>query len=261
MAPVPGAPPHLGMTQPVEVTWQETCDHRYQEGPGVDSTLQCACGPFAIGRCLMCQTPVDGEHSALRDGRLLCLEHLAEDDRQKTAAEQRAAEEQRAADAAARKKKRSSDQGRVISAVQRRKHPVERVIAAKLAATKFLLTGDSDLAKRVQTMLPDLKNELYDASPRWGIGGWKVRYPAVGSWLVGQVPPTTWVKVGGLFGKRIPAWNIGQRAQPMGNGALERQTYASVVFLSNGQVQGEYGLGAFDDSYLADLASLLHIAF
>ena len=52
------------------------CGHEYHEG-ATASTLQCACGTFAIGHCRDCGEPVCGDHSQLWAGVRLCSTHAA----------------------------------------------------------------------------------------------------------------------------------------------------------------------------------------
>ncbi len=78
MAPAPGAPPNLGIMAPMVTTWEKTCDTEYQEVAGNEGHVigLCACETFAIGRCAVCEQPVCGIHSSLRDGERMCQIHV-----------------------------------------------------------------------------------------------------------------------------------------------------------------------------------------
>jgi len=53
------------------------CGNTYQEG-APEIVEECNCGTFAIGRCVDCRQPVCGVHSALWEGRRLCMSHVHE---------------------------------------------------------------------------------------------------------------------------------------------------------------------------------------
>jgi hypothetical protein len=54
------------------------CGAEYQEGPAPAAAVECACGTFAIGRCVDCAKPVCGDHSSRWDDVRVCAEHAAE---------------------------------------------------------------------------------------------------------------------------------------------------------------------------------------
>lgn len=95
LAPQPGVPPHLGQMIPQTVWRTRICGREYHEGAGAtEATQQCECGTYAIGACSSCGTPICGTHSALHDGRRLCLPEF-------NTAQEEAAAEQARRDAAA----------------------------------------------------------------------------------------------------------------------------------------------------------------
>lgn len=80
MRPVLGAPPHLGLFEPHTIYHDNLCTFEYAEssGEGGSVTDTCACGTYAIGRCLTCGKLVCGIHSAIWNDQRMCRSHIAE---------------------------------------------------------------------------------------------------------------------------------------------------------------------------------------
>jgi thioredoxin len=77
-APRPGYMPGPGVPmEPVDQTEYKVCGHHYTEGAASSVTPTCACGMFAIGRCVECGEPLCGKNAchALIGGRMHCREH------------------------------------------------------------------------------------------------------------------------------------------------------------------------------------------
>lgn len=76
----------------------QRCGHRYHEGMGSTSDAPvCACGTFAVGRCMRCGNGVCGDHSSLgTDQKRYCGACLAAIAREKAAAEQARKDEEAA---------------------------------------------------------------------------------------------------------------------------------------------------------------------
>src|ERR1700712_5795941 len=58
----------------VPVTTVDTCPSRHHVPVTLPQVVlpRCACGTFAIGLCLLCDTPVCGDDSSRDEGRRLC---------------------------------------------------------------------------------------------------------------------------------------------------------------------------------------------
>jgi len=70
-------PADLRLMRPMPQRVDRRCGHRYQVGGSASGGQLCACGTFAIGRCIDCETFVCGDHSALQDGGRRCADHHA----------------------------------------------------------------------------------------------------------------------------------------------------------------------------------------
>lgn len=81
---MPGAPPHLGMMQPIYQQVTRKCGVEYQEsdneGGGDVALCGTGCGTGSIGICTVDNMPVCGFHSKLRDDRRMCDRHADEFD-------------------------------------------------------------------------------------------------------------------------------------------------------------------------------------
>ena len=102
------AGPH-GEMVPVRRSSSRICGNRYHDTAGISPTVGlCRCRTTAIGLCAECDTPICGDHSALRAGRRLCAAHIAAYDQ----AERDQAERAREQAAEAARRKEDEEQGR-----------------------------------------------------------------------------------------------------------------------------------------------------
>lgn len=137
--------------------------------------------------------------------------------------------------------------GQTVSIVRRYQEPVERVIAAKLAGSKYGIGAEAKLVRRLRALIPETKTDLYDASPAWGVAGWRLPYPnrALAAWVAEKRPPDTSIRPPGLFSRRIGGWRLG-----------------GAVFMLNGELNvGMRPPGrSFDENYVWALAQLLGVS-
>ena len=79
----------------------------------------CACGTFAIGRCVECSKPVCGQHSSMTRGRRLCGEHAAAFRARQTQHERAASQAaQDRIEVAARRLEQASDPREMLAALE-----------------------------------------------------------------------------------------------------------------------------------------------
>lgn len=175
----------MGVMGPREVTYDAVCNFEYHERDGATNvpSVLCPCGTYAIGHCASCGSPICGTHSALRDGRRLCGDHVRTHD---ASSKRRAAKV--AEDAILAEWALLLD--RFEHTVARYSDPLERFICAVAVRVSSPAMGEflagrtwpvqpadateaqrirqvllAELGGRCKALIPTSRTAVYDASP------------------------------------------------------------------------------------------------